>query len=184
MSLSRQEAEVKMKKSLKNLGDEFATLRTGRATTALFERVMVDAYGTKTPLNQVANISVPEARMVVIQPWDKGVMTDIEKALLASEIGITPSNDGKVIRLNFPPLTEERRKDLVKQAKSMAESIRVAVRNIRRDALESIKKEQKDGDITEDESKKAQEDLQKLTDHYVKEVDHVVADKEKEIMEV
>lgn len=184
MSLSRQEAETKMKKSIKSLVDDFATLRTGRASTALFDRVMVEAYGSKTPLNQVANISIPEARMVVVQPWDKSVMQDIEKALLASEIGITPSNDGKVIRLNFPPLTEERRKDLAKQAKAMAETSRVAVRNIRRDALESIKKEQKDGLITEDESKRAQDDLQKLTDHYVKDIDKLVADKEKEIMEV
>jgi ribosome recycling factor len=184
MSLSRQEAENKMKKTIKNLSDEFVTLRTGRASSAIVERVMVDAYGTKSPLNQVANISVPEARLVVIQPWDKGLLAEIEKAIMASDIGITPSNDGKVIRLNFPPLTEERRKELVKQAKAMAETNRVAIRNIRRDALEAIKKEQKDGKLTEDEAKKATDDLQKLTDHYIKEIDKLSQEKEKEIMEV
>lgn len=173
-----------MKKTLKNLADEFVTLRTGRASAAIVERVQVEAYGTKSPLNQVANISVPEARLVVIQPWDKGLLGEIEKALMASDIGITPSNDGKVIRLNFPPLTEERRKELVKQAKAMAETNRVAIRNIRRDALEAIKKEQKDGKLTEDEAKKASDDLQKLTDHYIKEIDKLAQEKEKEIMEV
>ncbi len=184
MSLTRQEAENKMKKTVKNLADEFVTLRTGRASSALVERVVVEAYGSKSPLNQVANISVPEARLVVIQPWDKSLLGDIEKALMASDIGITPANDGKVIRLNFPPLTEDRRKELVKQAKALAENNRVAIRNIRRDALEAIKKEQKDGKLTEDEAKKATEDLQKLTDHYIKEIDKIAQEKEKEIMEV
>lgn len=184
MSLTRQEAETKMKKTVKNLADEFVTLRTGRASSALVERVVVEAYGSKSPLNQVANISVPEARLVVIQPWDKSLLGDIEKALMASDIGITPANDGKVIRLNFPPLTEDRRKDLVKQAKALAENNRVAIRNIRRDALEAIKKEQKDGKITEDDAKKATDDLQKLTDNYIKEIDKIAQDKEKEIMEV
>lgn len=184
MSLSRQEAEAKMKKTVKNLADEYVALRTGRASSALVERVVVDAYGSKSPLNQVANISVPEARLVVIQPWDKSLLGDIEKALMSSDIGITPANDGKVIRLNFPPLTEDRRKELVKQAKAMAENNRVAIRNIRRDALEAIKKEQKDGKLTEDEAKKASDELQKLTDLYIKEIDKIAQDKEKEIMEV
>lgn len=184
MSYNRQDTEARMKKTLKNLSDEYATLRTGRASAALVERVVVEAYGSKTPLNQLANISVPEARLVVIQPWDRSLLGDIEKALQASEIGITPSNDGKVIRLNFPPLTEERRKELVKQAKALAENNRVAVRNIRRDALEAIKKDQKDGKLTEDEARRATEELQKLTDHYIKEIDKLAADKEKEIMEV
>ncbi|MEI8092804.1 MAG: ribosome recycling factor [Spirochaetales bacterium] len=180
----KADAEAKMKKSLKSLQDEYSLLRTGRATPALFERIQVEYYGAKTPLSQVANISVPEARMVVIQPWDKGVIGDIEKALLSSDLSLTPSNDGKVIRINFPPLNEARRKDLVKQAKTMAETYRVAVRNIRRDINEAYKKLQKDNELTEDEAKKALDEIQKVTDASIKDIDRLAAEKEKEILEI
>lgn len=184
MQSIKNDAETKMKKSLKSLGEEFNTIRTGRASTALFDKISVDYYGSKTPLSQVANVSVPEARLIVIQPWDKNVIGDIEKAILASDLSLTPSNDGKVIRINIPPLNETRRKELAKQAKTIAESCRVAVRNIRRDVNDHLKKAQKDGDFTEDEIKKALDEIQKLTDHYVKEIDKVAAEKEKEILEI
>lgn len=184
MSNYKQDAESKMKKTIQNLTGEFNSIRTGRASTALFDKLMVEAYGAKTPLSQVANISIPEARLVVIQPWDKSVIGDIEKAILASELSLTPNNDGKVIRLNIPPLTEERRKDLAKQAKATAEQARVAIRNIRRDLNESLKKALKEASITEDENKKALDEIQKVTDQYIKEVDKLAAEKEKEIMEV
>lgn len=184
MANYRQDAETKMKKTIQNLIGEFNTIRTGRASTALFDKIMVDYYGAKTPLAQVANISIPEARLVVLQPWDKNVIGDIEKAILASELSLTPNNDGKVIRINIPPLTEERRKDLAKQSKATAEQARVAIRNIRRDLNEAIKKAQKDGEMTEDENKKAQDEVQKVTDQFIKEVDKLAAEKEKEIMEV
>ncbi|OHD14538.1 MAG: ribosome recycling factor [Spirochaetes bacterium GWB1_48_6] len=184
MSAYKSDAETKMKKSIQSLVGEFNSIRTGRASTALFDKLMVEAYGSKTPLNQVANISIPEARLVVIQPWDKTVIGDIEKAILASELSLTPNNDGKVIRLNIPPLTEDRRKDLAKQSKATAENARVAIRNIRRDVNESLKKSLKDGDLTEDDNKKALDEIQKVTDLYIKEVDRMAAEKEKEIMEV
>jgi ribosome recycling factor len=144
----------------------------------------VEYYGNKSPLNQVANISIPEARLIVIQPWDKGLIGDIEKAIRSSELSLNPSNDGKVIRIAIPPLTEERRKDLAKQAKNQAEQSRVAVRNIRRDGNEELKKLLKDGKLTEDEEAKASEELQKLTDSYIGRVNQVLEEKEKEIMEV
>ena len=180
----KTEAETKMKKSVKGLQEEYSLLRTGRATPALFEKLPVEYYGSKTPLSQVANISVPEARMVVIQPWDKGVIGDIEKAILASDLSLTPSNDGKVIRINIPPLNETRRKDLVKQAKSVAENYRVGVRNVRRDVNEAYKKLQKEGDLTEDEVKKALDEIQKITDAVIRDIDRLAAEKEKEILEI
>lgn len=184
MSNVKADAEAKMKKSVVSLKDEYNTIRTGRATPALFDKIFVDCYGAKTPLNQVANISVPEARLIVIQPWDKGVIGDIEKAILASDLSLTPSNDGKVIRINIPPLNETRRKELVKQAKSVAENYRVSIRNVRRDMNDLLKKQQKDSEITEDEVKKLLDEIQKLTDLYVKEIDKVAGEKEKEILEI
>jgi ribosome recycling factor len=178
--------EERMKKTVASLKDGFAAFRTGRATAALFDRVRVDAYGEKSPLNQVANISIPEARLVVIQPWDKGLITEIEKAIRSSELSLNPSNDGKVIRISIPPLTEERRKELVKLAKNQAEQSRVAIRNIRRDGNEELKKLLKDKKekITEDDESKGEEGLQKLTDNYIGQINKLLEEKEKEIMDV
>ena len=173
-----------MKKTVANLKDGFASLRTGRASAALFDKIRVDYYGEKSPLNQVANISTPEARLIVIQPWDKNLIGEIEKAIRSSELSLNPSNDGKVIRIAIPPLTGERRKELVKLAKNQAEQSRVAVRNIRRDGNEELKKLLKDSSITEDDEKKGAEDLQKLTDAYITKVNQVLEEKENEIMEV
>lgn len=184
MTEYKTEAEQKMKKSLANLKEEFNGIRTGRASTALFDKLSVDYYGAKTPLAQVANISIPEARLVVIQPWDKNALADIEKAILASELSLTPNNDGKVIRLNIPPLTEQRRKDLAKQSKALAENARVAVRNIRRDANDHLKKALKEGELTEDGEKKLLDEIQKLTDQYIKDIDRLASEKEREILEV
>ena len=176
--------EEKMKKTVANLKDGFATLRTGRASAALFDKIRVDCYGEKSPLNQVANISIPEARLIVIQPWDKNLIGEIEKAIRSSELSLNPSNDGKVIRIAIPPLTEERRKELVKQAKNQAEQSRVAIRNIRRDGNEELKKMLKDSSITEDDESKGSADFQKLTDNYINKINQVLEEKEKEIMEV
>ena len=184
MSETQIAAEERMKKTLTSLKDGFSTLRTGRAQAALFDKIKVDAYGDKSPLNQVANISVPEARLIVIQPWDKGLIGEIEKAIRTSELSLNPSNDGKVIRISIPPLTEERRKELVKVAKSQAEQSRVAVRNIRRDGNDELKKLLKDSKITEDDESKSAEELQKLTDNYIGRINQVLEEKEKEIMEV
>ena len=184
MSETITTAEERMTKTLANLKDGFATLRTGRASAALFDKIRVDAYGEKSPINQVANISVPEARLIVIQPWDKALMGEIEKAIRSSELSLNPSNDGKVIRISIPPLTEERRKELVKQAKNQAEQSRVAIRNIRRDGNEELKKLLKDGKITEDEESKGAEELQKSTDTFIGKVNQVLEEKEKEIMEI
>jgi ribosome recycling factor len=177
-------SEERMKKSLVSLKDDFAAVRTGRASASLFDKIRVDYYGEKTPLSQVANISVPEARLIVVQPWDRQMIGEIEKAIRGSELSLNPSNDGKVIRISIPPLTEERRKELVKHAKAMAEQSRVAIRNIRRDGNDELKKMQKDGELTEDEESKAAEELQKLTDAYIKDVNRILEEKEKEIMEV
>jgi ribosome recycling factor len=176
--------EERMKKTVTSLKDGFAALRTGRASAALFDRIRVDAYGEKSPLNQVANISIPEARLVVIQPWDKNLITEIEKAIRSSELSLNPSNDGKVIRISIPALTEERRKEIVKLAKSQAEQSRVAIRNIRRDGNEELKKLLKDSKVTEDDESKGADELQKLTDNYIGQVNKVLEDKEKEIMDV
>ncbi len=184
MSETRTVAEERMKKTLANLKDGFSALRTGRASAALFDKIRVDAYGEKSPINQLANISIPEARLIVIQPWDKAHIGEIEKAIRSSELSLNPSNDGKVIRISIPPLTGERRKELVKLAKSNAEQSRVAVRNIRRDGNEELKKLLKDSKITEDEESKTGEELQKLTDLYIGKINQVLEEKEKEIMEV
>ncbi len=173
----------RMKKSIQSLKDDLNTIRTGRASAALFDRVRVDYYGDKSPLSQVATISIPEARLVVIQPWDKGLIGEIEKALQKSELGLNPSNDGKVIRIAIPPLTEERRKELVKQAKGQAEQSRVAIRNIRRDGNDEFKKLEKEGQLTEDGLKTAEEELQKETDKFIQEINKILEEKEKEIME-
>lgn len=172
--------EEKMDKSINALKNEFNTIRTGRASASIFDKLNVEYYGTPTPLNQLANISIPEARLIVIQPFDKGCLNDIEKAIMTSDLSLNPSNDGKVIRINIPPLTEDRRKDLVKQAKSSAENGRVSIRNIRRDANDQIKK----GDFTEDDQKKASEKIQKITDSEIKKIDEILSEKEKEIMEI
>jgi len=177
-------AEEKMKKSVEALEREFNSIRTGRASAALFDKIKVEAYGQPTPLSQAATISVPEARLVVIQPWDKGLLNEIEKAIQKSELSVNPNNDGKVIRINIPPLTEERRKELVKLSKNTAEQNRVSIRNIRRDANEELKKLQKSGDISEDDEKKSTEKIQKLTDSYIKEIGDILVVKENEIMEI
>jgi ribosome recycling factor len=177
-------SEERMKKTIASLKDGFGALRTGRASAALFDKLRVNAYGEKSPLSQVATISIPEARLIVIQPWDRTLVGEIEKAIRSSDLSLNPSNDGKVIRIAVPPLTEERRKELAKQAKAQAEQSRVAVRNIRRDGNEEIKKQLKDGDITEDEESKSAEELQKLTDNYIAKVNQILEEKEKEIMEV
>ena len=172
----------KMNKSIDNLREKFAEVRAGRANPAILNKVTVDYYGTATPINQVAGISVPEARLIVIQPWDLSVLKEIERAILASDIGITPNNDGKVIRLNFPELNEERRKELVKDIRKMGEEAKVAVRQVRRDGIDDFKKQQKDSVITEDDLKQAEDQVQKLTDKYVEEIDKLTDSKEKEIM--
>ena len=174
----------KMQKSLESLSKDFASLRTGRASASLLDKIRVDYYGAETPINQVATVSVPEARMIVIQPWDKSVLSAIEKAILKSDLGLPPNNDGKLIRLNFPPLNEERRKQLVKSAKANAEQSRVAMRNIRREAMDELKKMQKSGDISEDELKDAETRIQKMTDSYIAQVNSLSDEKEKEIMEI
>jgi ribosome recycling factor len=176
-------AEERMKKTVQSLKDSFAGLRTGRASASLFDKIRVDYYGEKSPLNQVANISIPEARLIVIQPWDKNLIGEIEKAIRSSELSLNPSNDGTVIRISIPPLTEERRKELAKLAKTQTEQSRVAVRNIRRDGNEELKKLLKDGEITEDEESRYSEELQKLTDSYIGKINQVLEEKEKEIMD-
>ena len=175
--------EEKMAKTLKNLDGELAAIRAGRANPNMLNKLTVDYYGTPTPIQQVANISVPEARMIQIQPWEKKMIKEIEKAILMSDIGINPSNDGTVIRLVFPELTEERRKELVKDVKKKGEAAKVAVRNIRRDGNDAFKK-LKGSDVSEDEIKDMEEDLQKVTDKYIKEVDKSVEAKSKEVMTV
>jgi len=176
--------ESKMKKSLDNLREEFSTIRAGRANPHLLDKLRVDYYGTPSPLQSVANISVPEARIIQIQPWESKLIKDIEKVIIASDLGLTPSNDGKVIRLVFPELTEERRKELVKDVKKRAENARVAVRNIRRDANDAIKKLNKNSEISEDEMKQLEDQVQKFTDKYIAEIDKATEDKSKEILTV
>ena len=174
----------KMEKTISVFSEKLSEVRAGRANPAILNKVKIDYYGTPTPINQVAGVSVPEARLIVIQPWDVSVLKDIEKAILASDIGINPNNDGKVIRLAFPELTEERRKELVKDIKKMAEEAKVAVRAVRRDGIDEAKTKQKNSEITEDELKNAENDIQKLTDKKIEEVDKILENKEKEIMSV
>ncbi|MDR1894895.1 MAG: ribosome recycling factor [Spirochaetales bacterium] len=176
--------EDKMKKSIAALGEDLKAVRAGRASPALVDQIKVHAYNAQTPLNQVATISAPEARLLVIQPWDKSLLHEIEKAIQKSELSVNPSNDGKVIRLNIPPLNEQRRSDLIKSAKAIAEQSRVAVRNIRRDANEDLKKESKAGRISEDQEKQEAEEVQKLTDKYIKEINGILQNKEAEITEI
>ena len=176
--------EDKMEKSLDNLYSENTSIRAGRANPHILDKITVDYYGTPTPLQQVGNISVPEARMIVIQPWEASILKDIEKVLLMSDLGLTPTNDGKMIRLVFPELTEERRKELVKDVKKKGENAKVAVRNIRRDAMDAIKKKGKEDGISEDEIKEYQDDVQKSTDKYVAKIDAAVEEKSKEILTV
>jgi len=180
----KQEAETKMQKSLEALRRDLASIRTGKANPALLDKVMVDYYGTATPINQLANISAPEARMLVVQPWDKSVVPNVEKAILKSDLGLNPSSDGTVIRLVIPQLTQESRKELVKRVKKKAEEAKVAIRNIRRDANEAMKAAEKNKEISEDENKNAQDDIQKLTDKYIAELEKILENKENEIMEV
>lgn len=175
--------EAKMEKTVNSLKEEYNTIRTGRASASIFDKVRVDYYGTPTPLSQVGTISIPEARLVVVSPFDKSLISAIEKAIQTADLGLNPSNDGKVIRIAIPPLTADRRKELVKQAKNTAENYRTTIRNIRRDGNDALKKQQKGGELTEDQLKRETDKLQKLTDKYIEEINKVYEAKEKEIME-
>lgn len=179
-----QKFEQENTASLKSLKEHLSKVRTGRATVALLDGVMVDYYGTPTPIKQVANLSTPDARTIQVQAWETGILPAVEKAIIAANLGLTPMNDGKLIRVPVPPLTEERRKDLVKQCKKMGEESKVAIRNHRRDANEALKKKEKDKEISEDENKRAQEEVQKKTDAAIAEVDKILAEKEKEILTI
>ena len=184
MSTDYTEFESKMKKTASVLTEQYDSVRAGKANPAVLDRITVDYYGSPTPIQQIASVSTPDARSLLIQPWDGSVLKGIEKAILASDLGINPQNDGRAIRLVFPALTEERRRDLAKQVKKYSEDAKVAVRNIRRDAMDKFKKEQKKGEITEDDLKDLEKDMQKLTDDYTKEVDKLTAAKEKELFEI
>ena len=179
-----KDAEDKMGKAIGRLEHEFTTIRAGRANPAVLDKVMVDYYGAPTPINQMAAVSVSEARILVIQPWDMTTLKAIEKAILASDVGITPTNDGKVLRLVFPQLTEDRRKELAKDIKKKGDNAKVAIRNIRRDANDAIKKENKAGDISDDEAKNSEDEIQKITDKYIAMIDSAIDDKTKEILTV
>lgn len=179
-----KDASEHMDKTIAALAQEFTTVRTGRATASIFDKIRVEAYGSQMPLNQVANIKIPEAQTAVIEPWDKSVMAAIEKAVRNSDLGLNPSNDGQVIRVPFPPLTEERRKEFVKLVKGYGEEARVAVRNIRRDANHKLDKLGKDGEVSEDDVRRAEAEVQKITDDHIKKIDEALKRKEAEIMEV
>ena len=178
---NHKEFKERMQKSLDHLASEFATVRAGRANAGVLDHIQVEYYGSPTPIQQVASISSPDPRSLVIQPWDSSILKGIEKAILTSDLGINPTNDGKCIRLLFPQLTEERRKDLAKQVKKYGEEAKVAIRNIRRDAMDSFKKKQKASELTEDDLKGLEKDMQKMTDEYIKKVDDMTAKKEKEL---
>ena len=184
MSVDFKEYGKRMEKSLEHLHEEFGAVRAGRANPKVLDRISVEYYGSETPLNGVATISSPDARTLVVQPWDTSLLKEIQKAIQTSDLGINPQNDGKVIRLVFPQLTEERRKDLTKQVKKYAEEAKVAMRNIRRDGMDYVKKLKKNSEITEDDQKKAEKDLQDLLDKYIKKVDEATAAKEKELMAI
>ena len=184
MSVDYQDYERKMKRTCEFLKEQLASVRAGKANPAVLDRITVEYYGTDTPINQVASISVPDARSLLIQPWDASALKAIEKAIQASELGINPQNDGRALRLVFPQLTEERRKDLAKQVKKYGEDAKVAVRNIRRDAMDKFKAQKKKSEITEDDFKDVEKDMQKLTDDYIKEVEKIAEEKEKELMEL
>jgi ribosome recycling factor len=177
-------ADAKMRKAVEALRKDLASLRTGRATPALVDQIRVEYYGVPTPLNQVATITVPEARLIVIQPWDKSVLTKIEKAILKSDLGVNPVNDGNVLRLQIPPLTEERRKQLVKMVRKRVEEGRVALRNLRREAMEELREQEKNKKLSQDEHKRALEQLQRLTDSFISQVEQIGQSKETELMEV
>lgn len=179
-----KDAKRRMEGASKALGQEFASVRTGRASTALLDRVTVEAYGVRTPLIQLAGVNAPDPRLITVQPYDPSLLGTIEKALMESDIGLMPSNDGKIIRLPVPQLTEERRKEMVRLAHKMSEEARIAVRNVRRDVLNDLKREEKDGDMSQDDLGRAQDEIQKLTDAEVKAIDDLLARKEAEIMEV
>lgn len=179
-----QQLDDRMKKSVDLLAKEFTTLRAGRATPALLDKIFVDYYGTPTPINQVATISVPEARLLVIQPWERNLVPAIEKAILKSDLGVTPASDGYLIRISIPPLTQEKRKELVKVIQKKAEEARVVIRNVRRDGNEQIKAAEKRGEISEDESKRTLDEIQRKTDKFIKQIDQVAESKQKEIMEL
>ena len=184
MSVDFKEFSRKMDKTLEHLDEEFGAVRAGRANAKVLDRITVQYYGSETPLNGVATISTPDARTLVIQPWDTKLLKDIQKAIQGSDLGINPQNDGRVIRLVFPQLTEERRRDLTKQVRKYAEDAKVAMRNIRRDGMDYVKKLKKNGEVTEDDQKKAEKDLQDLLDQYIKKVDVELAAKEKELMAI
>lgn len=177
-----EDCEEKMKKTISALQEEFSAIRTGRASANMFDKIRVDSYGTPMPINQVAGISIPDARMVVIQPWDKAMLSEIEKAILKANMSLTPSNDGKVIRISIPPLTDERRAEIAKQAKKIAENYKVAIRNIRRDGIDEAKKQEKAGTFTEDARKVMEDKLQKLTDNYTAQITKILESKENEIL--
>ena len=179
-----KDIEGRMQKSVDNLKEEYVTIRAGRANPHILDRLRVDYYETPTPIQQVANVSVPEARMIQIQPWEASLIKDIEKAILVSDLGLTPNNDGKTIRLVFPELTEDRRKELAKDIKKKGDNAKVAIRNIRRDANDAIKKENKAGDISDDEAKNSEDEIQKITDKYIAMIDSAIDDKTKEILTV
>ena len=179
-----KEAEARMQKTIESVKSDFASVRAGRANAAVLDRIQVEYYGTPTPLNQVASISSPDPRQLVIQPWDSSLLRPIEKAILTSELGINPQNDGKIIRLTFPQLTEDRRKELTKQVRKYAEGGKVAIRNIRRDAMDKVKAAKKKSEITEDDAKDYEKKLQDVTDKFIKKVDELCAEKEKELMSV
>ena len=179
-----KDIEGRMQKSVDNLKEEYVTIRAGRANPHILDRLRVDYYGTPTPIQQVANVSVPEARMIQIQPWEASLIKDIEKAILVSDLGLTPNNDGKTFRLVFPELTEDRRKELAKDIKKKGDNAKDAIRNIRRDANDAIKKENKAGDISDDEAKNSEDEIQKITDKYIAMIDSAIDDKTKEILTV
>ncbi len=178
------DCDTRMNKAIDACRNELMRIRTGRASTALLDTVKVDAYGTLSPLNQVASLTVPDAHMIAITPWDKGMLGPIEKAIQAANLGLNPSNDGKMVRVPMPPLTEERRKEITKLVKKFGEDAKVAIRNVRRDSMEHLKKAEKDSHLSEDERKRGEDEIQKRTDHHVKDIDSLVATKEKEVMAV
>ncbi|MDY6787295.1 MAG: ribosome recycling factor [candidate division WOR-3 bacterium] len=179
----QKETNERMEKTVDNYKSELTRIRTGKATPSLLDGIVIDYYGTKTPLNQVANISTPEPRLIVVQPWDKTVINGIEKEIQKANIGLTPNNDGNIIRLAVPPLTEERRKEIIKTLKQIAEESRIAVRNIRRDAMDELKTAKNNGDIPEDDEKRLEKKIQELTDKHIEDIDKLLDKKEKEIME-
>ncbi|NLG17486.1 MAG: ribosome recycling factor [Fibrobacter sp.] len=184
LDLIQSETTQRMQKAIESLKKDLSRIRAGRASPALLDGLTADYYGSPMPINQIANISVPDPRMIVVQPWEKKMLTPIEKAIQTSDLGLNPQNDGNMIRLPIPPLSEERRKDLFKNCKKVGEESKVGIRNIRRDSNEKLKKAEKDKDVTQDESKKGMDDIQKLTDKFIKTVDELLINKEKEIMEL